>query len=41
MRRLWLDALGLAVGFAVGWVVADAVVRGRLENDGPGSLRFG
>lgn len=29
MRRLWLDAFGFAIGFAVGWLVADAIVQRR------------
>lgn len=38
LRRAWLDALCLSVGFAVGWVIADSWVRGRLEQDAPGGL---
>lgn len=31
LRRLWLDALGFSVGFAVGWLVADALVQRRYQ----------
>lgn len=36
MKRLWLDALGVAVGFVAGWLAADAYVRAQLEGDAPG-----
>lgn len=32
-RRLWVDAVLLAVGWCLGWVAADAWLRGRYEND--------
>lgn len=37
MRRAWVTAAGLAVGFVVGWLVADAFVRGRFEDGAPGA----
>lgn len=36
VRRLWVDAATFAAGFALGWLVADAWVRGRLEDGAPG-----
>lgn len=38
LARWWWLALVAAVGFAAGWVVADAWVRSRFEDDAPGHL---
>lgn len=38
LRRLWVDAAIFAAGWCLGWVVADAWVRGRLEDGAPGGL---
>ena len=37
IRRLWCHAFAAAVGFGLGWLVADAYVRGRFENDAGGA----
>ncbi len=37
-RRLWSTAAIFAVGWCLGWVVADWWVRGILEDDAPGGL---
>lgn len=38
LARWWWLALVAAVGFALGWVIADSYVRSRFENDAPGGL---
>lgn len=38
LRRLWGHAAIFAAGWCLGWVVADAWVRGRLEDGAPGGL---